>query len=229
VDLWGGPDLTALGVSSGPRFRGGPWWGQGRSESSGRRVRRHRQSIIDWEIGAAFRTWRDEHGEKRAIELIRQKGRSRCGAEARYVSLHGQPVRPTDGFLVLGVFCRRSSVLEMVDHLALIKANCFLRDDRAMTPAVITLWGAFIRFTLVSRAFGPGAEPGFGPWKAPEIRRRTRRHPFEVEREALRVGPRVLNRTRPSRATGRPVGELAPIPMSCPPASKDTRSAARSQ
>jgi len=40
-----------------------------------------------------------------------------------------------------------------------------------------SVWGAFIRFTLVSRAFGPGAELGFGPWKAPEIRRRTRRHP----------------------------------------------------
>jgi hypothetical protein len=95
-----------------------------------------------------------------------------------------------------------------------------------------SLWGAFIRFTIVSRAFGPGAEPGFGQWKAPEIRRRTRRHPFEVEREALR-GPRVLtrvlNRTRPSRVSGRPVGELAPHPMSCSPASKDTRSAARSQ
>jgi hypothetical protein len=69
------------------------------------------------------------------------------------------------------------------------------------------VWGAFIRFTPVSRAFGPGAEPGFGPWKEPEIRRRTRRHPFEVEREAHRVGPRVLtrvlNRTQPSRASDR--------------------------
>ena len=92
------------------------------------------------------------------------------------------------------------------------------------------LWGAFIRFTLVSRAFGPGAEPEFGPWKAPEIRRRTRRHPFEVEREALRVGPRVLNRTRPSRPVVAPLGNShPPHPMSCPPASKDTWSAARSQ
>jgi hypothetical protein len=72
------------------------------------------------------------------------------------------------------------------------------------------LWGAFIRFSLVSRAFWTWGRTRVQPWKAPEIRRRTRRHPFEVEREALRVGPRVLNRTRPSRGNGSPRGGTRP-------------------
>lgn len=68
----------------------------------------------------------------------------------------------------------------------------------------VGVWGAFIRFTLVSRAFGPGAEAGLGLCVEADGFPGPQTHgswPFEVERKALRLGPRVLNRSQPSRAT----------------------------
>jgi hypothetical protein len=65
----------------------------------------HRQSVIDWEIGAAFRNWRDEHGEERAIELIRRKwGEQMWGAKRDTFFYAGNQHDAPDGFLVLGVF-----------------------------------------------------------------------------------------------------------------------------
>ena len=66
----------------------------------------HRQSIIDWEIGAAFRDWRDEHGnEEAAIELIRQKWGEQMWQPKRDTFFYtGNRHDYPDGFLVLGVF-----------------------------------------------------------------------------------------------------------------------------
>jgi hypothetical protein len=52
--------------------------------------------------------------------------------------------------------------------------------------------GAFTRFTLVTRAFGPGSEAGLGLSVEAGGVSRTAPHgswPFEVERMALRLGP----------------------------------------
>lgn len=66
----------------------------------------HRQSIIDWEIGAAFREWRDEHrSEEAAIELIRQKWAEQMWQPKRDTFFYtGNQHDNPDGFLVLGVF-----------------------------------------------------------------------------------------------------------------------------
>jgi hypothetical protein len=66
----------------------------------------HRQSIIDWEIGAAFRDWRDEHGsEEVAVELIRQKWAEQMWGPSRDTFFFtGNQHNNPDGFLVLGVF-----------------------------------------------------------------------------------------------------------------------------
>jgi len=66
----------------------------------------HRQSIIDWEIGAAFRSWRDEHGsEAAAVELIRKKWAEQMWGSKRDTFFYtGNQHDNPDGFLVLGVF-----------------------------------------------------------------------------------------------------------------------------
>jgi hypothetical protein len=61
--------------------------------------------------------------------------------------------------------------------------------DRRPYDAV---WGAFTRFTLVSRAFGPGSEAGLGLSVGSWWSSRTAPHgswPFEVEQKELRLGP----------------------------------------
>jgi hypothetical protein len=66
----------------------------------------HRQSIIDWEVGEAFRNWRDQYGsEERAVEEIRKKWAEQMWGPKRDTffftgNRHDNP----DGFLVLGVF-----------------------------------------------------------------------------------------------------------------------------
>lgn len=66
----------------------------------------HRQSIIDWEIGEAFRSWREKYGsESHAVDAIRQKWVEQMFHTSRDSHLftgnrHDNP----DGFLVLGVF-----------------------------------------------------------------------------------------------------------------------------
>lgn len=67
--------------------------------------RGHEQSIVDWEIAEAFRRWRDEHGEQRALEMIRTKWTEQLWAEDRDTALFtGNQFKNPDGFLVLGVF-----------------------------------------------------------------------------------------------------------------------------
>jgi hypothetical protein len=67
--------------------------------------RGHEQSIIDWEIAEAFRSWRDQHGEQRALEMIRKKWTEQLWAEDRDTALFtGNQFKNPDGFLVLGVF-----------------------------------------------------------------------------------------------------------------------------
>jgi hypothetical protein len=66
----------------------------------------HNQSIIDWEIHQAFRSWRDEHqSEEAAIERIRHKWAEQMFDPRRDTyfftgNRHDSP----DSFLILGVF-----------------------------------------------------------------------------------------------------------------------------
>jgi hypothetical protein len=93
------------------------------------------------------------------------------------------------------------------------------------------VWGLFIRFMPVSRAFGPGpsrARPVRGSCRVPG----SLTHgswSFEVERKALRLGP-ASPQSEPAESghSSPPQGD-SPYPRSWPPASKDTRSAAGSQ
>lgn len=65
----------------------------------------HQQSIIDWEIGEAFRMWRDKHGEEGALERIRSKWTEQMWSSERDAAIFtGNQVKYPDGFLVLGVF-----------------------------------------------------------------------------------------------------------------------------
>jgi hypothetical protein len=92
---------------------------------------------------------------------------------------------------------------------------------RSLFRLLLRVGGAIIRSTLVSRPFGLAPNQGSLCPGAAGGSPRTRRHPFEVERKALRVGPRVLNRTRPSRGQSScPLGNLAPIPSDGPPPRK---------
>jgi hypothetical protein len=76
------------------------------------------------------------------------------------------------------------------------------------------VWGAFIRLTLVSRAFGPGIEAGLGlPLEVVGISTRTaprRSPPSEVE--GARAYPRLVKRSRPSRASRHPPLGIRPTP-----------------
>jgi hypothetical protein len=65
----------------------------------------HEQSIVDWEIAEAFRSWRQQHGEQRALELIETKWTEQLWAPDRDTALlTGNQFKNPDGFLILGVF-----------------------------------------------------------------------------------------------------------------------------
>jgi hypothetical protein len=67
--------------------------------------RGHEQSIVDWEIGEAFRRWRDQYGEPAALERIRAKWTDQVWAADRDTALFtGNQFKNPDGFLVLGLF-----------------------------------------------------------------------------------------------------------------------------
>jgi hypothetical protein len=66
----------------------------------------HSQTIIDWEIQQAFRSWRDEHqSEEAALERIRHKWAEQMFGPKRdtYFYTGNQHLNP-DSFLILGVF-----------------------------------------------------------------------------------------------------------------------------
>lgn len=66
----------------------------------------HRQSIIDWEIGEAFRNFRDQYGsEERAVEEVRRKWAEQMWGPKRDTFFYtGNQHDAPDAFLVLGVF-----------------------------------------------------------------------------------------------------------------------------
>lgn len=67
--------------------------------------RGHEQSIVDWEIAEAFRRWREQHGEQRALEMIQLKWTDQLWAPDRETVLFtGNQFKNPDGFLILGVF-----------------------------------------------------------------------------------------------------------------------------
>jgi hypothetical protein len=66
----------------------------------------HRQMIIDWEIGASFRRFRDRYGsEERAVEEVQRKWTEELWGPNRDTFFYtGNHHDNPDGFLVLGVF-----------------------------------------------------------------------------------------------------------------------------
>jgi hypothetical protein len=65
----------------------------------------HTQSITSWEIQQAYRSWRDEKGEDRALEMIREKWAGQMWQESKDTQFFVGSVRANpQGFLVLGVF-----------------------------------------------------------------------------------------------------------------------------
>ena len=79
--------------------------------------------------------------------------------------------------------------------------------------------GAFTRFTLVTRAFGPGSEAGLGLSVEAGGGSRTAPHgswPFEVERKALRLGPASPHSVPAESGHSSPLG-ARPDPRSWPP------------
>jgi hypothetical protein len=66
----------------------------------------HRQTIVDWEIQQAFRSWRDEHrSEEAALERIRQMWAERMFGLNRDTYFYtGNQHQNPDAFLILGVF-----------------------------------------------------------------------------------------------------------------------------
>ena len=73
--------------------------------SCGGPCRGHEQSIIDWEIHQAYRSWRGEHGDKQAVERVRRKWLDElCGPSKDTILFVGNQLRHRESFLVLGVF-----------------------------------------------------------------------------------------------------------------------------
>jgi hypothetical protein len=64
----------------------------------------HRQSILDWEIGEAYRSWRDRYGEDEVLERVRQRwyGELVSPQKDPYFLVGNAHQHPT-AFMVLGV------------------------------------------------------------------------------------------------------------------------------
>jgi hypothetical protein len=64
----------------------------------------HRQTIIDWEVAAAWRKWRHNYGSSRAAEAVRRKWFEQiCAQDRDPVFLVGNQYQHLASFLVLGV------------------------------------------------------------------------------------------------------------------------------
>jgi hypothetical protein len=71
----------------------------------GPRCRGHHQSMIDWELAQAYRSWRDKHGEATALQMIRQKFLGEmCDARKDTIFFVGNHHQYPESFMVLGVF-----------------------------------------------------------------------------------------------------------------------------
>jgi hypothetical protein len=80
----------------------------------------------------------------------------------------------------------------------------------------IALWGAFIRFTLVSRAFGPRPEAGLGLPGSTRTAHTRKLAFFEVERKALRLGPGSPQSEPAESGHSSPPTGVSPYPRSAP-------------
>jgi hypothetical protein len=73
--------------------------------SCGGTCRGHEQSIIDWEIHQAYRSWRRDYGDAEAVERVRRKWLDElCGPSKDTIFFVGNQLRHREAFLVLGVF-----------------------------------------------------------------------------------------------------------------------------
>jgi hypothetical protein len=65
----------------------------------------HAQTIIDWEIAQAYRSWADRYGEEELIDKLRQRWLDEmCGSNKDTRFFVGNQHLQPRGFLVLGVF-----------------------------------------------------------------------------------------------------------------------------
>jgi len=65
----------------------------------------HAQTIIDWEIHAAYLKWRRDHSEDETVRLVREKWLNElCGPTKDTIFFVGNQRDAPRGFLVLGVF-----------------------------------------------------------------------------------------------------------------------------
>jgi len=70
-----------------------------------RYCRTHTQTIVDWEIGQAFRSWRRTYGEKQALKHIRSRWLDEICSSANNTHIFaGNMHQYPEGFLVLGMY-----------------------------------------------------------------------------------------------------------------------------
>lgn len=94
----------------------------------------HRQKIIDWEIGEAWRRWRRRYGPTRTAELIRERWMALASEPNDPVFLVGNVRRWTNVFLVLGVCYPRKDPLRDLHGLqGRFDFASHLGDDLPMT------------------------------------------------------------------------------------------------
>ena len=67
--------------------------------------RGHEQSIVDWELSQAYRSFRDRYGEQEVVDRLRQRWLGElCGPARDTAFFVGNQHQHPDSFLVLGVF-----------------------------------------------------------------------------------------------------------------------------
>lgn len=82
-----------------------PWKFRYRYRCAEPRCPTHKQRLLDWELGQAFRSWRLTYGEEGALEQIAQKWmRQIVGPDRDVVFFVGSIARYPQSFCVLGVF-----------------------------------------------------------------------------------------------------------------------------
>jgi len=80
----------------------------------------HHQTIIDWEIAEAWRSWRRKVGPEAAVAQIRDKWlNTLCHPSRDTVFFVGNQRAHPEGFLVLGVYWPPKKPLQDVEHLQL--------------------------------------------------------------------------------------------------------------
>lgn len=63
----------------------------------------HEQSIIDWEIAQAYRSWRDDYGADKVLTKIKEKWLDEiCGDQKDTLFFTGNQHQHPESFLILG-------------------------------------------------------------------------------------------------------------------------------